>query len=107
MFTEKRKEERSVFERPPRGRLHIVVGNEARVAAEVKDASPMGVRLRVARAVSIGEDILIQYQTGAVDLSLNGTVVWNSEMAAEPGNDADGHTIGVRLASPSLLQAFW
>jgi len=59
--------------------------------------------------VDIGENIRVRYQAETVDLKLNGTVVWNSSSAdgSEDIAEPNAYIIGIKLASPSLLQAFW
>jgi hypothetical protein len=105
---EKRKEERASFTRQPRGKLQVLAGDRSLQVFEVVDMSPMGIRLRVGAQAGVGENIQIRYQADGVDLRLNGTVIWNSD-AMPAGSDAsgDGCVIGIRLTSPSLLQAFW
>ncbi len=109
MYPEKRKEERSIFTRQPQGKLQVLVGDRSHRVFEVMDVSPMGIRLKIDSRVSIGENVLIRYQTKEVDLKLNGTVVWNSDSPANREDDANssGCIIGIQLTSPSLLQAFW
>lgn len=109
MYPEKRKEERSIFSRPPKGKFHVLVGDLSRNVSEVLDASPKGIRLRVDAQVNIGESVVIRYQTEGIDLKLNGTVIWNSDSmaASESGANIDGHIVGIQLTCPSLLQAFW
>ena len=97
------------FTGQPKGKLQVLRGDQCIDVSAVKDVSPMGIRLEVGTQVDIGENIRVRYLTDSVDLKLNGTVVWNS-------NSADGsmqiaasnaYIIGIKLASPSLLQAFW
>lgn len=109
MYPEKRKEERTSFKRQPRGRLHVLAGDQSHPVIEVMDMSPMGIRCRVDARVAIGENVLIRYQAEGVDLKLNGTVIWNSDSTPAAASDANrnGCIIGVQLTSPSLLQAFW
>ena len=106
---EKRKEERASFTRQPRGKLQVLAGDRSLQVFEVVDMSPMGIRLRVDAQAGVGENIQIRYQADGVDLKLNGTVIWNSDSTPAAGSDAsrDGCVIGIRLTSPSLLQAFW
>jgi uncharacterized protein YuzE len=106
---EKRREERSVFTRQPRGTLQVLAGARSLRVSEVMDMSPMGIRLRVDDHAGIGENILIRYQADGIDLELNGTIVWNSDSttSAEIDINRNGCIIGIKLTSPSLLQAFW
>ena len=69
----------------------------------------MGIRLEVGTQVDIGESIRVRYLAEIIDLKLNGTVVWNSNSADgfEEMAEPNAHIIGIKLASPSLLQAFW
>jgi hypothetical protein len=106
---EQRKETRSIFTRQPKGELQVLLGDQCIDVSSVKDVSPTGIRLEVGSQVDIGENIRVRYVTETVDLELNGTVVWNSsstdgskEVAA-----SNAYIIGIMLASPSLLQAFW
>lgn len=109
MYPEKRKEGRSVFSRPPKGKFQVLVGDRSRNVSEVLDASSKGIRLRIDAQVNIGENVVIRYQTDGIDLKLNGTVIWNSEslVASEDNANLEGHVIGIQLTCPSLLQAFW
>lgn len=108
MYPEKRKEQRSVFSRPPKGKLQVLIGDRCHEAYEVLDASPRGIRLRIDAQVDIGESVVIRYLAEGIDLKLNGTVIWNSDSLASHGRDADsGLIIGIQLTGPSLLQAFW
>lgn len=106
MHPEKRKEERASFTRQPRGKLQVLAGDRNLQVFGVVDMSPTGIRLRVDAQAGVGENVQIRYQAEGVDLRLNGTVIWNSD-AMPAGGDAGGCVIGIRLTSPSLLQAFW
>lgn len=109
MHSEQRKEMRSIFTRQPKGKLQVLLGDRCLDVSEVKDVSPMGIRLEVGSQVNIDENIRVRYLAEIVDLKLNGTVVWNSssvdglEEMPKPG----AYIIGIKLASPSLLHAFW
>jgi PilZ domain len=109
MVPEKRKEGRSSFPRQPHGKMQLLAGGRTHQVVEVMDVSPMGIRLRVGSKLDIGENVLIRYQGNGVDLKLNGTVVWNTDSPADPNDAADPSSciIGIQVASPSLLQAFW
>ena len=109
MYPEKRKETRSVFSRPPKGKLQVLVGDRSRDVTEVLDASSKGIRLRVDAQVNIGENVVIRYHTEGIDLKLNGTVIWNSDSltTSEGSANPGGHIVGIKLTCPSLLQAFW
>jgi len=102
---EQRKEKRSAFTRQPKGKLQILQADRCIKVASVMDVSPKGMRLELGTQLHIGENIRVWYLTGAVDLKLNGTVVWNSGNSAE--EIADSYIVGIELANPSLLQAFW
>jgi hypothetical protein len=109
VHSEQRKETRFIFTRQPKGRLQVLLGDQCIDVSPVKDVSPMGIRLEVGTQVDLGENIWVRYLTETVDLKLNGTVVWNSS-CAEGSNEiaaSNAYMIGIRLASPSLLQAFW
>lgn len=109
MHSEQRKEIRSIFTRQPKGKLQVLLGKQCLDVFEVKDVSPMGIRLELGTRIDIDENIRVRYLAEIVDLKLNGTVVWNSSSAdsqdemARPG----AYIIGIKLASPSLLHAFW
>lgn len=109
MYPEKRKEERSVFSRQPKGKLQVLCDTRCLNVSEVLDSSPMGIRLRVDAPVEIGENVVIRYQADGIDLKLNGTVIWNSGSLTQAERDANpgSHVAGIKLTSPSLLQAFW
>ena len=114
VHSEQRKETRSIFTRQPKGKLQVLLGDQCLDVSAVKDVSPMGIRLEVGSPVDIGENIRVRYLAEMVDLKLNGTVVWNSSSAdvseeiAETNVHVIGvHVIGIKLARPSLLQAFW
>ena len=109
MLSEQRKEMRSVFTRQPRGKLQVLLNDVCLDVFEVKDVSPMGIRLEVGTQVEISEQIRVRYLAEIIDLRLNGTVVWNSNSADDEQEvvEAGAYIIGIKLASPSLLQAFW
>ena len=109
MHSEQRKEMRSAFTLQPKGKLQVLLGDQCLDVLAVKDVSPMGIRLEVGNQVDIGENIRVRYQAEIVDLKLNGTVVWNSSSAdgSEDIAEPNAYIIGIKLASPSLLQAFW
>lgn len=109
MHTEKRSENRTAFTRQPRGKLQILAGDRRIQVSAVKDMSMIGIRLVTDVLVNIGEKVLIRYQAENIDLKLNGTVIWNSDSidSADSGVEANGYTVGIKMASPSLLQAFW
>ena len=120
MYSEQRKEMRFIFTRQPKGKLQVLFGDQCIDVSAVKDVSPTGIRLEVGTQVDIGQNIRVRYLTEIVDLKLNGTVVWNSSAADGSkvwnSSAADGakeiaasnaYMIGIKLAIPSLLQAFW
>jgi len=109
VHSEQRKEMRSIFTLQPKGKLQILLGEQCLDVSAVKDVSPMGIRLEVGTPVDIGENIRVRYLAEIIDLRLNGTVVWNSSSAdgSEAVPESNAHIIGIKLASPSLLQAFW
>ena len=97
------------FTRQPKGKLQVLLGDQCIDVSAVKDVSPMGIRLEVGTQVDIGENVWVRYLAEKVDLKLNGTVVWNSSSADGSKEIAasNAYMIGINLASPSLLQAFW
>lgn len=105
MQTDQRKEKRSAFTRQPKGKLQILQADRCIKVTSVKDVSPKGIRLELGTQLNIGENIRVWYLTGAVDLKLNGTVVWNSGNSA--AEQDEHYIVGIELANPSLLQAFW
>lgn len=109
MHSEQRKEMRSIFTRQPRGKLQVLLGDHCIDVSAVKDISPMGIRLEVGTQINIDESIRVRYLAEIIDLKLNGTVVWNSGSAddSEEMAEPNAYIIGIKLASPSLLQAFW
>lgn len=109
MHSEQRKELRSILTRQPKGKLQVLLGDQCIDVSGVKDVSQTGIRLEVGTQVNIGENVRVRYLTETVDLKLNGTVVWNSSSAdgSKEVAASDAYVIGIMLASPSLLQAFW
>lgn len=109
MHSEQRKEMRSVFTLQPRGKLQVLLDDEVLDVSSVMDVSPMGIRLEVWTRLEIDQSIRVRYLAEAIDLRLNGTVVWNSDSTDESAIRPafNGYIIGIKLASPSLLQAFW
>jgi hypothetical protein len=109
VHSEQRNELRSIFTRQPKGKLQVLLGDQCLDVSAVKDVSPMGIRLEVGAQVNIGGSIRVRYLAEIIDLKLNGTVVWNSSSAdgSEVMAKPNAYIIGIKLASPSLLQAFW
>lgn len=109
MHSEQRKEIRSIFSRQPRGKLQVLLGDQCFDVSAVKDVSPLGIRLEVGAQINIDEQIRVRYLAEIIDLKLHGTVVWNSNSAGgyEDMKESNAYIIGIKLASPSLLQAFW
>jgi PilZ domain-containing protein len=109
VHSEQRKDVRFIFTRQPTGKLQVLLGDQCIDVSAVKDVSLMGMRLEVGTQVHIGENIRVRYVTEILDLTLNGIVVWNSSTAdgSEEIAESNAYTIGIKLASPSLLQAFW
>ncbi len=109
MHSEKRKEVRSTYPTQPRGKLQVLVSDKCFPVTSVKDVSPTGIRLEIKTPISIGENIMIRYVGEKVDIKLNGTVAWNSISPEDLDDHADASVvlIGVKLTSPSLLQALW
>jgi hypothetical protein len=105
--TEQRKERRSTSIRQPKGKLQILQDDHCFKVTTVKDLSPRGIRLEIGTPLHIGENIRVWYLTGAVDIKLNGTVVWNSDGNAADEEELASYIVGIELANPSLLQAFW
>ena len=108
MHSEQRKEDRSITTRQPKGKLQVIVGDQCHNVFAVKDVSPTGIRLKLGTQVNIGENILVRYLHEKVDLKLNGIVVWNSisSEGLEEGASQNAYIIGIKLTSPSLLEAF-
>jgi hypothetical protein len=104
-----RKEIRTIVTDQPKGKMQVLIGEKHLDVSTVKDVSPTGIRLAVDADIKIGQNILVRYIIGKVDLKLNGTVVWNSGAleSSEENAEAKLYLIGIRLASPSLLQTFW
>lgn len=109
MFTEKRKEDRSVFTRQPKGELQILARGQSLPVFAVKDASSSGIRLETDTQMDIGEKVLVRYLADGLDLSLNGVVIWNADAMDdnEEISHPHGYIVGIQLASPLLLQALW
>ena len=109
MHSEQRKEIRFNLTGQQKGKLQVLLDDQCLDVSAVKDMSPMGIRVQVGTLVGIGQNIQVRYLSQAVDLKLNGTVVWNSSSADdfEGMEEPDAYIIGIKLASPSLLHAFW
>jgi len=109
MHSEKRKDKRSVVTQQPKGTLQIFLGDQCHPVLAVEDASPTGIRLKTATQVNVGAKILVRYFDEKIDLKVNGVVIWNS-ISSEGGEQRaapNAFTIGIELASPSLLKVFW
>ena len=108
MHTEQRKEFRYIASRQPKGKLQVILGDQYHDVSAVHDASPTGIRLKMRTPVNIGENILVRYLDGKIDLKLNGIVVWNSTSSegVEEGTEPNEYIIGIKLTSPSLLEMF-
>ncbi len=107
MYSDKRKEKRSVYTQQPHGRLQVLLGEQSIDVHTVKDASQSGLQLEIGDQVVSGENILIRYQTKEIDIKLNGTVMWSSHNDSKSITSRKTCTIGIRLTSPSILQTFW
>ncbi len=109
MHSEKRRERRAVYTHQPKGRLQVLIGDLCLIVYTVKDASQTGLQVEVGNKVNSGENILVRYWSDEVDIKLNGTVMWSSLRPSESKERANqpNCVLGIRLASPSLLQTFW
>jgi hypothetical protein len=109
VHSEQRKEVRSIYPHQPKGKLQVLLNDTRLPVSTVKDVSPSGIRLEVRTQIPIGENIQVRYVDEKVDLKLNGTVAWNSISSRETEDFAESPAflIGIRLASPSLLQVVW
>jgi len=109
MHSDKRKERRAVYSHQPTGKLQVLLGENCIDVYTVKDASQTGLQLEIGDRVNSGENILVRYLTKEIDMKLNGTVMWSSSSRNESKaiDDKKQCTIGIRLASPSILQTFW
>lgn len=109
MNSEKRGERRAVYTHQPKGKLQILLGDQSFAVHNVKDASQSGLQLEVENKVNSGENVLVRYWSVEVDIKLNGTVMWSSVRPSESKERANlpNCVVGIRLASPSLLQTFW
>ncbi len=108
MHSEQRKEVRSLYP-THRGKLQVLFSDICISVSSVKDVSPTGIRLEVNTPIAIGENIRVRYVDEKVDIKLNGTVAWNS-ISSKDSDDIDKSTaflVGIKLASPSLLQVIW
>jgi hypothetical protein len=108
MHSEQRKEVRSLYP-SHKGKLQVLFSDQCLSVSSVKDVSPTGIRLEVKTPVALGENIRVRYVDEKVDIKLNGTVAWNSISSKDSSNIDESATflIGVKLASPSLLQVIW
>jgi hypothetical protein len=109
MYLDKRKEKRAVYSQQPHGKLQVLLGEKRIEVYSVKDASQSGLQLEVGNRVDSGDNVLIRYLTKEVDIKVNGTVMWSSSSRTDSNSLASSKTctIGIRLASPSILQTFW
>ena len=109
MHSEKRRERRAVYTHQPKGKLQVLLGGQCLIVYTVKDASQTGLQVEVGSKVNSGENILVRYWSEEVDIKLNGTVMWSSMRPSESIERAGqlNCILGIRLASPSLLQTFW
>jgi len=108
MHAEQRKEVRSLYP-THKGKLQVLFSDKCLLVSSVKDVSPTGIRLEVKTPVDVGENIRVRYVDEKVDIQLNGTVAWNSASQFDGNGTAESPAflIGVKLASPSLLQVLW
>jgi hypothetical protein len=109
MQLEKRGERRAVYTQQPKGKLQILFGDQALEVRSVIDASQSGLQLEVGNKVKAGENVLVRYRSNDVDLKLNGSIMWSRAFvpATPVVSASESFLLGVRLASPSLLQTFW
>jgi hypothetical protein len=109
MQLEKRRERRAVYTHQPKGKLQILFGDKTLEVLSVIDASQSGLQLQVDDKIKAGENILVRYHSSEVDLKLNGSIMWGRAFVPEASDIAatESFLLGVRLASPSLLQTFW
>ena len=109
MHSEQRRERRAVYSQQPKGRLQVLLGDRCLTVYTVKDASQTGLQVEVGEKVTAGENILVRYWSNEVDIKLNGTVMWSSVRPSASPERANlpNCVLGIKLASPSLLQTFW
>ena len=107
MHSDKRKERRAVYSHQPSGKLQVLLGENCIDVFTVKDASQTGLQLEIGGRIESGENILVRYLTKEIDMKLNGTVIWSSKIESKGLAESKNCTIGIRLASPSILQTFW
>jgi hypothetical protein len=109
VHSEQRKEVRSIYPHQHRGKLQVLSKELCLSVYSVKDVSPTGIRLEVKTPVDVGQNIWVRYVDEKVDIKLNGTIAWNSVSSQSKNNISNSNTflIGIKLASPSLLQVLW
>lgn len=108
MHSEQRKERRTSVNPQLKGKLQVLQGDHCHSVLAVKDTSSSGFQLEIGAQVDIGENILVRYHDEKIDMKLNGIVVWNSMASGGAGKVAkpNAYLIGIKLASPSMLQVF-
>ena len=83
MNSERRSNDRYLFEVAPEGELRLSVDGKQVAILELQDVSPFGVGLLVASPVASGSRVQLQYHHGEVDVTVLGEVVWHSQSDSE------------------------
>jgi len=104
MQADLRKTERIDLSTQPKGELYLVVKGKHYSVSSVLNISPQGIRVQLNNAVSNAKDVVIQYTHDDINLSVNGTIVWNMPSSKSTAdNSISSYDIGINLLGPHLL----
>jgi len=102
---ELRKVERIKLSVQPKGALLLIVKDVHYPVLSVLDISSEGIRVQLQSPVIDLAEVTIQYRHDDINVSVNGTVVWNSPANERTATEVNNHSynVGIDLLAPHLL----
>ena len=105
MQKELRQVERIALSAQPKGKLRLYTDGKSQAVQFVLNISPEGISVQLGNSVAVASEVEFQYKHQALDIRVNGTVVWSRESKdqAPDGSTGSLYDVGVNLISPHLL----
>lgn len=102
---ELRKAERIKLSVQPKGTLYLVLNDARYPVLSVLDISSQGIRVQLQSPIIDFAEVTIQYKHDDINVSVNGTVVWNSPASERTAAEISNHSynVGIDLLAPHLL----
>ncbi len=103
MTTEiRRSEQRNVLKQQPKGKFWLLYDDVCVDIIAIRDISPNGISVQVARRIENFNDVRVKYQNEMIDMMFNGVVIWHSTNKETDDIDKP-YQVGINLISSNML----